>query len=77
MTTSNDLDACDAVAVHCALCGDDAAIGRVLSVDLGARTAMLQFANHTGLVALDLVDAAIGDDLLVHFGFAIERVATG
>ncbi|MDQ6634423.1 MAG: HypC/HybG/HupF family hydrogenase formation chaperone [Gemmatimonadota bacterium] len=36
----------------------------------------MAFSDASATVALDLVDASIGDDVLVHLGFAIERVGT-
>lgn len=66
--------ACDARSGTCHLCGDEAVAGRVLSVDAVARTATVAFDGGTATVALDLVDASIGDALLVHLGFAIARL---
>ena len=63
-----------AIANHCHACGDDAVVGRVLDIDARTCTATVRFATGTSTVALDLVDAVIGDDLLVQLGFAIERV---
>lgn len=65
---------CDAASGECHLCGDVATVGRVMAIDATTRTATVAFADATGTVALDLVDAGVGDDLLVHLGFAIERV---
>lgn len=65
---------CDAASGQCHVCGDVATIGRVLAIDAAAGTALLAFSDITATVALDLVDASVGDDLLVHLGFAIERV---
>lgn len=58
----------------CHLCGDEAVLGRVLDVDARARTATVAFADGAATVALDLVEAGVGDDVLVHLGFAIARV---
>ena len=65
---------CDAVSGECHLCGDVATVGRVMAIDAMDRSATVAFAEGTSTVALDLVDASVGDDLLVHIGFAIERV---
>ena len=65
---------CDAASGECHLCGDVATIGRVLAIDSPARTALVAFIDVTQTVALDLVDACVGDDVLVHLGFAIARV---
>ena len=59
----------------CALCGDEATPGRVLAVDAGTRTAEVAMPGGARHVALDLVDdVAVGDEVLVHQGFAISRV---
>lgn len=65
---------CDAASGECHLCGDVATIGRVMAIDACARTALVAFSDITATIALDLVDASVGDNLLVHLGFAIERV---
>ncbi len=67
---------CDARSGQCHLCGDEAVVGRVVDVDAHTRTATVAFSDASATVALDLVDASIGDDVLVHLGFAIERVGT-
>ena len=74
MTTPSRIPDCDAPSGHCHLCGDDAVIGSVLELDLIARTATVALPDGPATVAMDLVDAAVGDRVLVHFGFAIERV---
>lgn len=58
----------------CHLCGDQAVAGRVVALDADARTATVAYECGTATVALDLVDAQIGDALLVHLGFAIARL---
>ena len=68
------LPQCDSAAGSCHLCGDEAVIGRVVDVDHRSRTATVAFPEHLATVALDLVDAEVGHDVLVHLGFAIERV---
>ena len=65
---------CDARSGECHLCGDEAVVGRVVDVDSRDCTATVEFPDGPATVALDLVDAAVGDDVLVHLGFAIERV---
>ena len=74
MTDSHGVAGCDAIAAHCHLCGDDAVVGQVTNIDAGTRTATVRFAEGTATVALDLVDATVGDHLLVQLGFAIARV---
>lgn len=60
---------------HCALCGDEAVLARVVSVDPITGTAEVAGEGVTGPVALDLVDGvAPGDAVLVHQGFAISRM---
>lgn len=68
------LTTCDPGTGGCHLCGDVAFAGRVLHIDAGARTALVAFDGGTATVAMDLVDADVGDDVLVHLGFAIERL---
>ena len=70
----NPTGACDAPDGQCHLCSDEAVIGKVVAIDDATRTARVEFDGSSAIVALDLVDAAVGDDLLVHLGFAIERV---
>lgn len=65
---------CDSRDATCHLCGDEAVVGRVVQIDAATRTATVAFDTGTATVALDLVDAAVGDSLLVHLGFAIGRL---
>ena len=65
---------CDAALGECHVCGDVATVGRVVAIDATTRTAIVTCADTTATVALDLVDASVGDDLLVHLGFAIQRL---
>lgn len=65
---------CGAGEQHCQLCSDEALPGRVRSVDARGRTATVAFEQREEIVALDLVDAVVGDLVLVHMGFAIARV---
>ena len=74
MTAPIDATRCDARTGHCHLCGDEAVVGRVIGVNLPARTGIVAFSDGNATVALDLVDVGVGDDVLVHLGFAIERV---
>jgi len=74
VTAPIDTPQCDATTGPCHLCGDEAVVGRVLDIDASSSTATVEFQEGTATVALDLVEARVGDDLLVHLGFAIERV---
>ena len=66
---------CDAPGdSHCHLCGDTAVVGRVTDLQPTARTATVLLPSGAATVAVDLVDVTVGDDVLVHLGFAIERV---
>ncbi len=65
---------CDVEHERCQLCGDDAVVGTVTHVDTVRRTASVAFADTSVDVALDFVDAGVGDRVLVHMGFAIERL---
>ena len=60
----------------CHLCGDVAVPGRVVAIDAEARIASVALDCGTVNVALDLVEAELGDTLLVHLGFAIARLHT-
>ncbi len=60
---------------HCSLCGDDAIEVMIVSVDRAARLATARVNGALATVALDLVDGVSeGDMVLVHQGFAIDRV---
>jgi hydrogenase maturation factor len=76
VTVPDDLTACDPATGPCHLCGDVGTVGRVVAVDDATRTASVLLAGAAApvTVALDLADARAGDDLLVHLGFAIERL---
>ncbi len=65
---------CDPLTDTCRICGDEGVVGRVMAIDAAARTATVTLASGTATVALDLVDAEVGDELLVHLGFAIAHV---
>ncbi|MEP7344114.1 MAG: HypC/HybG/HupF family hydrogenase formation chaperone [Gemmatimonadaceae bacterium] len=66
--------ACDPRDGTCHLCGDTAVSGHVVKIDNATRTAIVAVGETHVVVALDLVDAEVGDELLVHLGFAIERL---
>jgi hydrogenase maturation factor len=60
---------------RCSICGDEATVARVVAIDERAQTAEVVAEAAQSTVALDLVhDVHVGDTLLVHMGFAIERV---
>lgn len=65
---------CDATSDSCHLCGDEAVVGRVLAIDASAGTATVAFPDGHATVGMDFVDAGVGDEVLVHLGFAIERM---
>ena len=66
---------CDSRDGSCHVCGDVAVVGRVVEVNESNRTGTIAFPDaSTNMVALDLVDVRVGDQVLVHLGFAIERV---
>lgn len=76
MINPTETSRCDSTTGECHLCGDEAVVGRVLDIDASCRTATVEFPDGSATVALDLVDAELGDDVLVHLGFAIARVGT-
>ena len=57
-----------------AMGGKRAIIDALDVVDTDGRTATVNFDEGSATVALDLIDANVGDRVLVHMGFAIERV---
>lgn len=60
---------------ECAICCDEALLGRVLEVDRDGRTAKAEVSGTVCRIALDLLDDVTTDDLvLVQQGFAIGRV---
>ena len=65
---------CDPATEQCHLCGDVAVVGRVLDIDASLRVGRVRIGAEVTSVAFDLVDARVGDDVLVHLGFAIELV---
>ena len=71
---TDELRSCEPRDEHCHLCGDEAVVGRVLDIDHTARLATVDFGSDVATVALDLVQADVGDRLLVHLGFAIARL---
>ncbi|HXG69566.1 MAG TPA: HypC/HybG/HupF family hydrogenase formation chaperone [Gemmatimonadaceae bacterium] len=59
----------------CSICGDVALPGSVITVDDTDKTARVRLADGTATVALDLLDDVVpGDSVMVHLGFAIERL---
>ena len=74
MSHASSVPRCDAPDGPCHVCGDVAVTGRVIAIDRVGRTAVVAMGEEQATVALDLVDAELGDDLLVHLGFAIERL---
>ena len=76
MIIQADASGCGARSGECHLCGDEAVVGRVTDMDAGTRMATVAFPDGSAPVAMDLIDAGVGDDVLVHLGFAIERVTT-
>ena len=74
MSHSPSVPGCDAPDGQCHVCGDVAVAGRVIDIDRVSRTAVVAIGEGHATVALDLVDAEVGDGLLVHLGFAIERL---
>lgn len=65
---------CEAEPAPCHLCGDTAIVGRVTELHTSTRSATVALPTGPAIVAVDLVDVSVGDDVLVHLGFAIERV---
>ena len=60
----------------CAICADDAIAMRVVETAPPLQGARCVTADGTAaLVLLDLVDAEVGDQVLVHGGVAIARAA--
>lgn len=67
--------ACDPRDGGCRLCADEGVPARVLVLHAASRTATVSLGDGTrATVAMDLVDAAVGDTLLVHMGFALARL---
>lgn len=60
---------------QCHLCGDVAVTGRIIALDATTRLATVMLCDGPAIVAMDFVDAAVGDDVLVQLGFALERLA--
>lgn len=60
----------------CSICGDEAAPAVIESIDATTGTAEVRDSfGMRSTVALDLLDStAVGDTVMVHLGFAIERV---
>lgn len=63
---------------HCSICGDEATIARVTSIDFAMGTAEVTRDSCTSTVSIDLLDGlALGGLVLVHMGFAISLVNEG
>ncbi len=63
---------------HCTLCGDEALLALVVSVDEARQSADVELDGGVRTVALDLVGGVEpGDAVLVHQGFAIGRMERG
>ena len=64
---------CD--ADHCITCGDDGVPMRVLRVDAARGLALCEDGDGAhASVEIALVDAGVGDTLLVHAGTALARI---
>ena len=74
MIPTSSAPACDPRDGACQVCGDVAEVGLVVDMDERSRTGTVAFPGASQTVALDLVDVRPGDRVLVHLGFAIERV---
>ena len=60
---------------HCVTCGDDGVPMRVVRIDQDRALALCQDdAGARSSVEIALVDAALGDTLLVHAGTALTRL---
>lgn len=61
----------------CSICGDEASPAVIESIDVAAGTAQVRgIIGASSTVALDLLDGPnVGDTVMVHLGFAIERLA--
>ena len=61
----------------CSICGDEASPAVIESIDAASGTAQVRgIIGASRTVALDLLDGAnVGDTVMVHLGFAIERLA--
>jgi hydrogenase maturation factor len=65
-------------AEHCITCSDEAREVRVLQIDQGQATALVELDSTTDEVDISLVEHVIpGDLLLVHGGVAIARLEEG
>lgn len=60
---------------HCICCSDEALPGRIVAV-LPGGMATVDFGNATREINIELIEAAQGDQILVHAGVAIARAAT-
>ena len=65
---------CDPRDDGCHLCGDVAVAARVVDVCSATMSAVVVLGDARVTIALDLVDAQVGDLVMVHLGFAIQRL---
>ena len=72
--SSTSMPRCDAPGGECHVCGDVAVPATVVEIDHLGRTAIVAVDGERMTVGLDFVEADIGDQLLVHLGFAIARL---
>lgn len=62
-------------AGHCSICGDEATAAQIRALDRAGGTALVLMGGVERTIALDLLeDAKVGDQVLVHMGFAIGRI---
>jgi hydrogenase maturation factor len=60
---------------HCITCSDEGVTMRVVAIDDDRALALCQHEDgKRESVEIALVDAAVGDDLLVHAGVALQRL---
>ncbi len=60
---------------HCITCSDEAVPMRVVAIDADRGLALCETAEGTrSSVEIALVDAGVGDEVLVHAGVALQRV---
>jgi hydrogenase maturation factor len=67
-------ESCTPGAVECSVCGDVATRATILELFPETGTATARMGSSCVTIATDLVSVAPGDDVLVHLGFAIQRL---
>ena len=73
---STDARDCEHIGAACVTCADEAIAMRVLELAPALEPARcIDAGGGVALVLLDLVQARIGDEVLVHGGVAIARTA--